>query len=181
MVVATAAAVLSSVQTVYDLAKAANGLKTNTEIRLAISKMLDELIILKQAAVASLDEEATCKQRVRELQEEIRTLKERGGELEKYERKRFFPGSFVYVPRANLRTGEQPHYACARCYEERQQIISLQPTDQLGSRRTRLHRCPSCCSEFAIGREMTPEEVDEAPGPGRTATRKPRGPQGWMA
>ena len=99
MVVATASAALASIQAVYQLVTAAQSLKTSTEVGLAISNMLDEVNAAKIAIGSAIDAEFALKARIRELKEENRQMKERKGELDCYERKRFFPGSIATFQR----------------------------------------------------------------------------------
>jgi hypothetical protein len=165
MVVATASAALQCVQNVYQLLTAAQSLKTSTEVRLAISNMLDEVNAAKRAISDAIDAETALKGRIRQLEEQNRQLEERDRQLESYERKRFFPGSIAYVKKGALAGSADAHPVCATCYESRKQIISLQRTGQLGTRRNPMHRCPSCTSTIELGPELAGDDPGPEPSP----------------
>jgi hypothetical protein len=160
-----AMAAVSAIRDTYELANAALGLKESTKRDLALSEVLPKLLEAQRAANEAVQEEAALFQRIRELEEENRQLKAQRSQLEDYERKRFFPGSVAYVRKGTLNSGEDPEYACATCYEDRQKIISLQPTGQIGRRRHMLHRCPSCASTVELGPEMTGNDPGPEPAP----------------
>jgi rubrerythrin len=154
-----ATAALTSIKNTYDLASAALSLKESTKRDLALAEILPKLLDAQRAANEAVQQETALFEEIYQLKEEIRQLKALRSQMEEYERKRFFPGSIAYVPKESHGNASPAHYACANCYEDRQRIISLQPTGLLGPRRHAMQRCPSCKLEIEIGPEMSGDDV----------------------
>lgn len=155
-----ATAALASIKNTYELASAAIGVNSSVKRDLALAELLPKLLEAQKAASDAVQNETALYDEIRELREEIRQLKARRDKLDDYERKRFFPGSIAYVRKGALNGGMDPEYACATCYEDKQKVISLQPTGQLGRRRNPVHGCPSCGSHIELGPEMTGNDTD---------------------
>jgi rubrerythrin len=158
-----ATAALASIKNTYDLASAALGVKEGVKRDLALADILPKMLEAQRAANEAVENEMALYEEISRLKEEIRQLKAQRGQVEEYERRRFFPGSIAYVRKDVPSGGAVAQYACATCYEDRDKVISLQPTGQLGNRRHPMHRCPSCKSEVQLGPEMRPDEPSPAP------------------
>jgi hypothetical protein len=98
-----AASALSSIKAAYDIAKGARALEVSTEVRLAITDMLDKLMDAKLATHEAFDREKALVERVGQLEEEIARLKKKSADLENYEPKKFYPG--VTTLHAEARAG----------------------------------------------------------------------------
>ena len=166
---------LGAIKATYDLASAALGVKEGVKRDLALAELLPKILEAQKAANESVQNEMALFEEIYQLKAEIRQLKEQRGRLEEYERKRFFPGSVAYVKKGALPGGTDAHPACANCYEGRKEIISLQPTGELGRRRHPMHRCPSCGSTVELGAEMLPDEPTPEPEPPRRIDYDNRG------
>ena len=183
MVMTAAATALGSIKAAYDLAKGAHSLQVSTEVRLAITDMLDKLVDAKRDAHEALEREESLLQRVRELETEIGRLKEQTADLENYEPKSFYPGVTAYVLKASLTAGRHPHKLCSNCYANGLKS-ELNPTTKI-ERRYRQHICASCKTQYYLGDEI-PVSMDGSvapePEPARHAAISDRnlGPNGWM-
>lgn len=168
MVMTAAAAAFSSVKTAYDIAKAANSLQVSTEVRLAITEMLDKLLDAKVQAHDAFEKENALLQQVRDLEAEIARIKTQAAELENYEPRIFHPGVTTYMLKASLAANKPPEKLCQNCYAKGEKAV-LNPTNRV-EQRYRLHICPSCKTEYW----MSGEEMETA---GATETLEPPLPQ----
>lgn len=128
-----------------DVAKGLQSLTTEAAINQAVIDIQRSALDAQQGLAAAL-------KRIDELEAEIMDLKAWDGEKERYELKRFHPGTFAYVLRQSSADGEPLHRICANCYHQGKKAL-LQATSRLELRR-RVYRCPSCKTEIAIGDEM---------------------------
>lgn len=164
MVVTAAATAFSSVKAAYDLAKGVHSLKVSTEVRLAISDMLDKLLDAKIQAHEALEKEEANLQRIRDLEAEIGRIKTQAADLENYEAHAFHPGVTVYMLKAELAQGKPPQKLCENCYSKCEKSV-LNPTSKM-EHRYRQHICPSCKTEYWLsGEEMKSPDATESPDP----------------
>jgi hypothetical protein len=147
-----AASALSSIKAAYDIAKGARALEVSTEVRLAITDMLDKLMDAKMAASEAFDREQTLVQRIRDLEAEIRKLKEQSADLENYEPHKFYPGVTAYMLKSSLAASAHAHKLCANCYSKGEKS-ELNPTAEVKDRYRR-HVCPSCKTDYFMGGEI---------------------------
>jgi hypothetical protein len=158
-----AASALSSIKTAYDIAKGVRALEVSTEVRLAITDMLDKLMDAKMEAHEAFDREQALVQQVRDLEAAIGHLKKQTADLENYEPHKFYPGVTAYMLKSELQASAHPHKLCANCYSKGQKS-ELNPTAKV-ERRYRQHLCPSCKTEYFMGIEMDPDGPPEQPKP----------------
>jgi hypothetical protein len=163
MVLTAAASALSSIKAAYDIAKGALAFKVSTEVRIAISDMLDKLMEAKVKAHEAFEKEQALLKRVAELEEENRRIKTVAADLENYEPKKFHPGVTAYVLKPALAAGKHPHKLCANCYAHGEKS-ELQATAKTESR-YRQHICPSCKTEYYMGGEMAAGSDPDPPPP----------------
>lgn len=152
MAIIEATAVVSSIKAAFDIAKGVQSLQTSTEVKQAVAEMLDKLVTARmQAMEAAQTEEALLKE-VSDLKAEVERLKAWDGEKQRYQLKRFHPGSFAYVMKPEMAAGDPPHSICAHCYQQTKKSL-LQDTGRRYNR-YRTHHCASCRNEVNLGQEM---------------------------
>lgn len=149
---------------------------TNTQVQVNDAKLaLQQIIFDAQAALADAKEEqASSTERIRELEAEIMRLKDWSTERERYELKRFYPGTLAYALKLSMANGEPTHMLCQHCYGRNEKSI-LQATPSLRDK-YRMHLCHSCKTEVYLGTETPaagPIERPPSPAP-RVVTRRPR-------
>jgi hypothetical protein len=81
--------------------------KLQAEIMAAYDAAMD----MREREATLIDENATLKRRVAELEA-------RNAQLDRYELKQLPPGVFVRAFKPNVRPVEPQHYACDKCYGE---------------------------------------------------------------
>jgi len=166
---------LASVLSAYDGLKSALGIvqglnATNTQVQINEAKIpLQQYIIDAQSALtASNQAQAAATDDVRRLEQEIVRLKDWSAEKKRYQLKRFHPGTLAYALQPGMAAGDPPHFLCKHCYD-RGEPSTLQATSRLDMR-YRVHFCPSCKTEIAMGSEMPSQPsaetvADEPPTP----------------
>jgi hypothetical protein len=150
------ATAITGLKGLYDLAKGFQAMKTDAEIRQATAEMLSALIDVRHQVMAAQEAEEALLKKVRDLEEEITRLKAWDGEKQRYELKRYHPGSFAYALKEGMEAGEPPHRLCPRCYQETKKSL-LQATGEIRMR-DRVHVCPACKTEVVMGPEYLPGE-----------------------
>ena len=132
----------------FEIARGVGALKTEAAVNGAIIDIQRHVVEAQQGLSASL-------QTIDALEKEIVRLKDWSAEKERYELKRFEPGSVAYSLKPAMAHGEPPHLLCPNCYQRSEKSFLQATGDQI--RRYRVHRCPSCKAELALGPEMPNE------------------------
>lgn len=174
MVLAETSAALSGLKAAYDIAKGIQALNTSTEVRQATSEMLDALITARTQAFEAVETEASRLKQIRDLEAEIVRLKAWDGEKQRYQLKRFYPGTYAYELKLEMAAGEPTHRLCASCYGRGEKaILQAMAKSEQGRR---IHQCPSCRTEITIGQEMMDgaSETPAEPTPPKVIMNRPR-------
>jgi hypothetical protein len=141
------------VKTMVGLRESANILENSVELN---RKIADVQIALNTA----LSEQATLVQTISDLKEEIAHMKTWETEKQRYELKRFYPGTFAYSPKEGYRGAEPIHYLCTNCYEDGKRSF-LQATGR-GDYGYQLLFCHTCKMELPLGNEIITEDPHQA-------------------
>lgn len=147
---------LAGAKAVIDTAKGLHSLTTEAAKNQAVIDIQRSALEAQQGLAAARDAHSASLKRIEELEAEITELKAWDGEKQRYELKRFHPGTLAYVLKPSSADGEPPHHLCANCYQHGHKAL-LQATLQVRMRR-RIYVCPSCKSEYPIGEEMPASE-----------------------
>jgi hypothetical protein len=150
MLAETAAAV-SSLKGLYDIAKGMQALKTDAEVKMATSEMLNTVITVRQQVFEAQQAETALLQKIRELEDEVARLKAWDRDNESYELKRYWPGTYAYVLKAGMAGGEPPQRLCQPCYQHRKKGVLYALGNEHGYT---VHLCPLCRDKFPMGGEM---------------------------
>lgn len=156
MVAAEIRAGYESAKAALNIAKGIGALKTETAVNGAVIDIQRHVLEAQQALSASL-------QRIDELEKEVVRLKDWSAEKQRYQLKRFFPGSVAYVLKAGMEEGEAPHRLCPDCFHRGNKSF-FQPTGEQ-IRRYTVHRCYSCRAEAAMGQEMPSDAAPDNTSP----------------
>ena len=179
--IAEISAGLSSLKAAFDITKGLNAANTQANINDAKIPLQEHIIQAQQALAAANDAQTTAAERIRELEGEIVRLENWAAEKQRYQLKRFYPGTLAYALKPGMEQGEPPHYLCKHCYD-RDEKAALQPTAKL-ERRYRVHACPSCKNEIMMGPEMPdgePSNEPKAEYSGGVSVGRRTSTQGWM-
>lgn len=167
---------LGGLKTAFDIVQGLNASAKTAAIN-DIKIALGQHILEAQAALTLAGEaQATAVETIRNLEQEIVYLKDWSAEKQRYELKKFYPGTLAYVLKAEMANGEPIHSLCANCYEQDKKSV-LQATAQT-EMRFRIFLCPACHNKFHLG-EMMADNTDMrfTPNAGRrtpeVVTRRP--------
>ena len=83
-----------------------------------------------QGLLAAQEAQTASTDMIRELEQEIVRLKDWSAELERYELKKFYPGTVAYVLKPEMARGEPLHMLCKQCADHTQRS-TLQPTGRV--------------------------------------------------
>jgi hypothetical protein len=144
---------LSSLNSAKDIAQAMIGLRDSKAIEGKLLEFQAELLKANGSALAAQQQQFTLLETVRELKEEVTSLKDWTAQKERYELQQIpsFHKPFAYALKPEMQHGEPPHYICTNCYEHGKRSI-LQPHAKGGAK---LLICHECGAELLLDGRMT--------------------------
>lgn len=128
--------------------KALVGIRDEARLNAAVIDLQRQAIELQGHIRAADAENFTLLQRVRALEAEIGSLKDRSAELERYELKNIGGGASAYMLKPAMRGTEPPVWLCPACYVNGKKAI-LQRTMQTGH--GHLYTCGGCGAKTVVG------------------------------
>jgi hypothetical protein len=141
--VGEAIAGLSAFKTMFDMAKALQGIHDATARDRAVIELQKEILAAQAAQTALL-------QRVGELEKQVAGFETWETEKQRYELKKFGNG-FAFVLKADAQPSETPHEICANCYSRGKKSFLAKRPSNLASQTlgtNRAYRCPECRAEI---------------------------------
>lgn len=143
---------LNAVKAATEIVKTMVGLRDSAKLTENTVKLNSEILSVQSALMEAHKEQETLLQTIRELKEEIVHMKTWETEKQRYELKKFYPGTFAYTPKEEHRCAEPVHCLCTRCYEDGKRFI-LQATGR-GDYGYQVLFCPNCKMELPLGNEL---------------------------
>lgn len=153
----------NSGKAIFDIAKGINSLSSEVERNQAVIEIQRHAMDANVSLMDAQQAYSAALKHIDNLEQQIVQMKKWSGEKERYQLKRFHPGSLAYALKPEMAGGEPTHLLCANCYENGTKSL-LQATHRTPAR-YRLHLCPSCKSEFEIGGEMENSVGASLPAP----------------
>ena len=129
-------AAIASAKTALTIAKSAHDLSNYNELVSAISEVNTKLMNATVIALDSQEKQSALSNRIAELENQLREIKNWESKIERYELHEFATGMFAYALKQDSDSREPHHYLCAKCVNERKPTI-LQPNG-------RFLYCPVC-------------------------------------
>ena len=151
---------LGSLKAAFDITKGLNAASTQASVNEVKIELQQHIIEAQQALSAANEAQSAGARRIAELEAEIVRMKNWESERQRYQMKRFTPGSVAYCLKPEMAEGEAPHRICPHCYQEGKKGF-LQATAKIEGR-GRVHQCTSCRAEVVLGSEMA-DAADPAP------------------
>ena len=145
-------AAIQSAKALGELVKAAHGLANYNEFVTAVYEVNAKLMDATAVALASQEKQSSLANRVAELEDELRELKNLESEAQRYQLTKFAFGGYAYSIKPGMESAEPPHYLCATCMNQRKKSI-LQPSGEA------FLRCSLCHEEIQIA-NPSPITVD---------------------
>jgi hypothetical protein len=140
--VGEAIAGLSAFKTMFDMAKALQGIHDATARDRAVIELQKEILAAQAAQTALL-------QRVGELEKQVAGFETWEAEKQRYELQKFGNG-FAFVLKTGAQPSEPPHEICANCYARgKKSYLAKVPTNTARQHLGMgiVYRCPECRSE----------------------------------
>lgn len=144
-----------SVQSLFTLLKAANGLANYNEIVAAVSEVNVKLMQANSVALSSQAQQAVLSGRIRELEAMVAEFENWQQIASEYELRDLAHGVFAYVYRPRSESGVARHFACAKCFQERKRSV-LQREHQ------DCYKCSNCGVEIEPIKAGGLVQIDEA-------------------
>jgi hypothetical protein len=139
-------AAIQSAKALGELVKAAHGLANYNEFVTAVYEVNAKLMDATAVALASQEKQSSLVNRVAELEDELRELKNLERDAQRYQLTKFAFGGYAYSIKAGMENAEPPHYLCAACMNLRKKSI-LQPYGEV------FLRCSLCNEQIQISNE----------------------------
>jgi len=130
---------ITGLKTAGDIAKSFLQLKSLADVQGKVIELQSAILSAQSSALAAQSEQSTMIQKIRDLEEEVRQLKQR------YKLVPLWTGAVVYAVKESHNDGEPPHWICTKCYEDGIKSILQTRIDKAGFW---FYACPSCKSEL---------------------------------
>jgi hypothetical protein len=145
-------AAIQSAKALGELVKAAHGLANYNEFVTAVYEVNAKLMDATAVALASQEKQSSLANRVAELEDELRELKNLKSEAQRYQLTKFAFGGYAYSIKPGMENAEPTHYLCATCMNQGKKSV-LQPSDEA------FLRCSLCHEEIQIS-DIPPVHVE---------------------
>jgi hypothetical protein len=155
-------AVATGLKPAIDLAQSVLNLVGAGKGRDDALKLYGQVVAAHQNALAASAAQEVLLKEKRDLEEQLRRVKDWDAEKQRYQLSNVGQGCMAYSLKAGMENGEPPHSICARCYQEARKSI-LVPF-YISVWRARALQCHVCGSELVV------QGIDGRAGPGRAGT-----------
>lgn len=148
----------SGLKSALDIAGGFLALKTETEKNTAIIGIQRHVLEAQRALMEADALHNEDLKRIAELEREIARMRDWSVDMQRYELKKFYPGTVAYVLRADQAAGEPIHSLCKHCYDGgKKSVLQASARSEL---RFRVFSCPACHNEIHMGGTM-PDDADQ--------------------
>ena len=151
---------LGAFKTMLDMAK---GLKDMNDASVRNRAVIE----LQEKILAAREQQSALAERVSELEKEVASYETWDAEKQRYELTDFGSGTFAYLLKPDMSSGEPEHRLCAACYQKGHKSI-LQFRNQTATRQGK-YACPTCNTDVLLGEYREPQVI-RTRGPGRSWT-----------
>lgn len=114
---------LSSLKAAFDITKGLNATNTQATINEVKIPLQQHIIDAQQALSAASEAQAAAAERIRQLEQEIVSLKDWSAEKENYELADTGQGSLAYKFKEGVEPPQPSHWICPQCYEDGKKSI----------------------------------------------------------
>jgi hypothetical protein len=125
-------------KSIYDSAKALKDINDGTVRNAAVIELQEKILTAQEAQSALID-------RIRQLEEKMRSIETWETEKQRYELKDLGWGCFAYMLKPPMRGAQPPHWICTNCYSRgHTSIIQHSNVSGVGQR----YLCPMCKTQI---------------------------------
>lgn len=151
---------IQSVRALFDLAKAAIGLRDAEAFRTKSVELNGLILEALEKAIHAREAETAQLERISALEAELRQLKAWDAEKKNYELKQLWLGGVAYMLKPDARGPEPPHWLCPQCYTNGQKSFFQPSGRQMKNSLVHIYACARCGSEMI--EHGKPEWIDAA-------------------
>ena len=134
---------VQSVQALSSLLSSANKLSNYNEIVFAVSEVNLKLMQANELALASQEKILSQKKQIENLQEEIKSIKDRESEIRGYEPVQVSNGVFVVVPKERSGKLQSTLKFCINCFNQKNKSVLQHSNEDMRRCGLTCHRCNS--------------------------------------
>lgn len=148
-----------------DIAQGIQSLKNEAAISQAVIDIQRSLLEAQRGLNEAETRHAADLARIRELEQEIMSLKDWAAESERYEPVDIYLGTIAYMPKLGVKGGEPAHWLCPNCFQQGRKSFLVskgQVTNNTGG--LGLHRtwgCDACGLNFQISYQRNPQQSQQ--------------------
>ena len=136
-------AAFSSLKTATDIAKSLLALREAAQFNSQLADLLSAVVDARLQAVAIQEAHTTVTSRVKELEQEIESLKSWEAEAKNYETLEVARGVFAYVAKDNNQPFQSAQKLCSNCFHQQIKSFLQQANEDRPNRSLSCHRCKS--------------------------------------
>ena len=141
-------AMMGSLKAATDISKALFDLKTTAEVQSKVIEIQSALLSAQSSALEATNAQFSLKERVRELEAQIKSYEDWGNQQQRYLLANPWRGAAqVYALKKVHAEGEEPNFLCTNCFHNKKRVI-LNPSIKDG---LVYMMCPTCKSACATG------------------------------
>ena len=139
--IAETGAAIGSIKAAMDIVKGATGLKSETEINLAVINIQRALLDAQSAAFDDRERHTAQQRRVTELELELAKVHQWEEEKARYQLTECATGTLVYVLKEDFANGDPVHRLCVKCFDEDRKSVLQVENRHSGGESVRCHHC----------------------------------------
>lgn len=140
---------VTGLKTAADIAKGFLELKSIADVQGKVIDLQSAILSAQASALAAQSEQAAMVQEIRDLKEEVARVKAWEETRQRYVLVSPSNGFFAYALKSDGQPAEPAHWACARCYEDREKSILHMEKEDIG--RKYFQVCPRCKTRIQTG------------------------------
>lgn len=145
--ISEASAAISSIKAAIDIAKGAAGVKTATEINLAIIDIQRALLDAQSAAFDDHERQTELQRRIKELETQLAQVHNWEAEKGRYQLTETITGTLVYALKPECANGDPNHRLCVKCFnEDRKSVLQVVNRHSGGE----IVQCPHCKVKLTV-------------------------------
>ena len=136
-----ASAVVASIKAAMDIAKGASGLKSETEINLAVIAIQRALLEAQTAAFDDRERLAAQQRQIVELESQLTQIRNWEADKARYKLTEAATGVLVYALKPECADGEPDHRLCVNCLNDGRKSVLQVVARHSGGERVGCHHC----------------------------------------
>ena len=164
MVEATAiGSALTSIKAAYEITKGLIGIRDAVVVQSKVTELLGQIASAQESTLRSQERESALTRQVYELEKQMAEFKAWEAEKQRYQLTDFGGGTFAYLLKSGMESGEPSHRLCAGCFQKGEKSILQFRGQNAYSQDT--YTCPSCKTDFRFGVQRDPpSHANSGPG-----------------